>query len=287
MKKFVSLLLALSLAAVMTACAGGAPSSESTADESSSTASESSSSETAADETPAEEAAEEEAPAEEAAVMSYDEYAAAAVDDAVTIQAYVQAKQVLSTNDQGQTVTSLYLQDADGAYFAYGVQCSEEDYEKLTEGVCVQVSGYKAEWSGEVEIMEGTFTFVEGADTFVAEPVDVTELLGTDELESHQNQKVKFTGLTVAASEIEGDETEYPFLYNWDGSGTEGDDLYFTVAYNGAEYSFVVESDLCDSSTDVYKAVEALEIGQTVDCEGFLYWYEGANPHITSVTVAG
>ena len=38
--------------------------------------------------------------------------------------------------------------------------------------------------------------------------------------------------------------------------------------------------------TDVYAAVKALEIGQTIDAEGFLYWYEGVNPHITSVTVA-
>ena len=49
----------------------------------------------------------------------------------------------------------------------------------------------------------------------------------------------------------------------------------------------MVESYLCDSESEVYKAVEALEVGQTIDCEGFLYWYEGANPHITSVTVTG
>lgn len=277
MKKFLSVLLALGLAVSATACAGGASSSSEAA----------STSEPEATPAAESEAATSEAAAPTVEVMSYDEYMAAADETAVAIQAYVQAKQVLSTNDQGQTVTSLYLQDADGAYFAYGVQCSEEDYEKLTEGVCVQVSGYKAEWSGEVEIMEGAFTFVEGADTFVAEAADVTELLGTDELESHQNQKVAFTGLTVAASKIEGDETEYPFLYNWDGSGTEGDDLYFTVAYNGEEYSFVVESDLCGGDSEVYSAVKALEIGQTIDCEGFLYWYEGVNPHITSVTVAG
>ena len=37
---------------------------------------------------------------------------------------------------------------------------------------------------------------------------------------------------------------------------------------------------------DVYKRqVQSLEIGQTVDMEGFLYWYEGVNPHITSLTV--
>ena len=47
-----------------------------------------------------------------------------------------------------------------------------------------------------------------------------------------------------------------------------------------------MESYLCDASSDVYAAVKALEIGQTIDAEGFLYWYEGVNPHITSVTVA-
>ena len=29
------------------------------------------------------------------------------------------------------------------------------------------------------------------------------------------------------------------------------------------------------------------QTAQTIDCEGLLYWYEGANPHITSVTVTG
>lgn len=282
MKKFLSVLLALGLAVSATACAGGA----------------SSSSEAASSEPEATPAAESEAATSEAAaatgeVMTYDEYMAIEVKEGdrvpVTIQGYVQAKQSLYTDPTtGLSNTSLYLQDEDGAYFAYRVQCTPEDFEKLTEGVCVQISGEKTMWAGEVEIAEGcTFTFVDGADTYVAEPLDVTELLGTDELESHQNQKVKFTGLTVAPSTIEGDTTEYAFLYNYDGSGTQGDDVYFNVEYNGETYQFLVESYLCDSSTDVYKAVEALEIGQTIDCEGFLYWYEGVNPHITSVTVNG
>ena len=66
----------------------------------------------------------------------------------------------------------------------------------------------------------------------------------------------------------------------------EGDDLYFNVSYNGETYTFTVESYLCDKDTDVYKAVEALQIGDKIDMEGFLYWYEGVNPHITSVTAA-
>ena len=89
------------------------------------------------------------------------------------------------------------------------------------------------------------------------------------------------------AASTDANGNEAAFLYNYDGSGADGDDLYFNVDYNGATYTFTVESYLCDNTTDVYNAVEALEIGQTIDCEGFLYWYEGVNPHITSVTVAG
>jgi len=64
-----------------------------------------------------------------------------------------------------------------------------------------------------------------------------------------------------------------------------GNDLYFNVSLNGQTYTFTVESYLCDNTTDVYNAVKNLKIGDTIDMEGFLYWYEGVNPHITSVTV--
>ena len=278
MKKLVSTALAFCLLASLSACAGGSSSAASEATSSEATSSEAASSEAASE--PAEEASPEGA----AAVMSYEEYMAAAVDDPVTIQAYVQAKQSYYAE---QGTATVYLQDESGAYFAYDMACTQEEYDQMTEGTRIRVSGYKAEWSGEIEIMDGQLDEILEGDTYVAEPVDVTELLGTDELESHQNQKVKFTGLTVAPSTIEGDTTEYAFLYNYDGSGTQGDDVYFNVEYNGETYQFLVESYLCDSSTDVYKAVEALEIGQTIDCEGFLYWYEGVNPHITSVTVNG
>ena len=282
MKKVVSVALALCMAAAVTGCAGE-PAAESTAPESSSAA------ESTAEEAPAEEAAEEpaeeaaEEPAAEVAVMSYDEYMAAATDEAVAIEAYVQAKQSYYAE---QGTATVYLQDQDGGYFAYDMACTQEDYDAMTEGTKIQVSGYKAEWSGEIEIMDGKLDEILTDDTYVAEPVDMTELLGTDELEAHQNEKVSFTGLTVEPS-TDAEGNEVAFLYNYDGSGTDGDDLYFNVGYNGATYSFVIESYLCDNTTEVYNAVKNLEVGQTIDCEGFLYWYEGANPHITSVTVTG
>ena len=48
--------------------------------------------------------------------------------------------------------------------------------------------------------MDATFEFVEGADEYIAPAVDVTDLLGTDELIDHQNQHVTFTDLTVEAA---------------------------------------------------------------------------------------
>ena len=211
-------------------------------------------------------------------VMTYAEYAAAAIDEPVVIEAFVQGKQSWWENQ-----ATIYAADADGAYFIYNATCTEDEYAKLVEGQKIKVSGYKAEWSGEIEITEGTIEF-EDDSSYIAKPVDVTDKLGTDELINFQNQKVSFKGLTVAPS-VDPNGAEVAFLYNYDGSGAQGDDLYFNVSLADKVYSFTVESYLNDKDSDVYKAVEALKVGDTIDAEGFLYWYEGANPHITSITV--
>ena len=222
----------------------------------------------------------EETAAEEAAVMTYEEYAAAELDTEVVVETYVQAKQGWWDN-----TATVYTQDENGAYFLYNMACSEEDYEKLTVGTKIRVTGYKAEWAGEVEIIDATFEIVEG--NFVAEAMDVTELLGTEELINHQNKFVSFKGMTVEPS-VDPEGNEVAFLYNWDGSGAEGtdSDLYFNVSVNGQTYNFVVEYYLTGADSDVYKAVQALNVGDVIDMEGFLYWYEGVNPHITSVVAA-
>ena len=208
--------------------------------------------------------------------MTYADYMAAEIDDEVTIECYVQAHQ-----SWWEDKVTVYAADQDGAYFIYNMACSEEDAAKLEPGTKIKVTGFKAEWSGEIEIAEGaTFEFVD-AEPYIAEPVDVTDLLGTDELIEKQNQKVSFKGMTVADK---GDGAA--FLYNWDGSGEEGSDLYFDVTKDGQTYTFTVESYLCGPGTDVYEAVKALNVGDVIDLEGFLYWYEGANPHIIAITPA-
>ena len=207
-------------------------------------------------------------------VMTYEEYMAAELNSEVVIEAYVQAKQSWWENQ-----ATVYAQDKDG----YNMACSEEDYDKLTPGTKIKVTGYKSEWSGEIEITDATFEIGEG--NFVAEAEDVTSLLASDELINHQNKFVSFKGLTVEAAGQDESGNDVAFLYNWDGSGQDGDDLYFNVSLDGNTYTFTVESYLCDNTTDVYAAVKALNIGDKIDMEGFLYWYEGVNPHITSVKV--
>lgn len=214
-------------------------------------------------------------------VMTYDEYVAAELESAVVIEAFVQAKQ-----GWWQDKASVYLQDGKGGYFAYNMVCSEADYAKLAVGTKIKVTGTKTAWAGEVELKEGcTFEFA-GTDTWVATAEDLTAALGTDDLIKHQNKFAAFKGLKIEAS-TDADGNEVAFLRNWDGSGLEGDDsdLYFKASVNGATYTFVIEYYLTGADSDAYKAVEALKVGDTVDLEGFLYWYDGSQPHINKVTV--
>lgn len=214
-------------------------------------------------------------------VMAHEEYMAAEKDAKVTVETYVQATQSW-WNDK----ITVYCQSKDGAYFAYELACTQENASKLVPGTKIKITGTKGEWSGEIEIMDGTFEFVNGGDTYIAEAFDATSLLGTDDLIKHQNEKVAFKGMTVAASK-DKEGKEHAFLYSWDGSGSadSDSDLYFNVAVNDKTYTFCVEYYLCGPDTDAYKAVQNLKIGDTVDLEGFLYWYEGAQPHVTAVTV--
>ena len=211
-------------------------------------------------------------------VMTYAEFVAAELDTPVVVESYIQATQGWWDN-----AIVAYTQNEEGAYFVYKFACTEEEAAKLVPGTKVRITGFKGEYKGEVEIVDATFEILEG--TWTATALDVTALLGTDELITHQNKLVAFKGMTVEPiKNKEGKESA--FLYNWDGSGEAGSDLYFNVSINGATYNFCVESYLTGADTDVYKAVEALKVGDVIDMEGFLYWYDGVNPHITSVTPA-
>lgn len=256
MKKILAMLLVLTMVAAFAACAGTDENSNA------SSAAESSVASSAAESS---EASVAESSVEEVKVMTYDEYLAAEVGTEVVVETYVQANQSWWDN----TIT-LYCQSEEGGIFVYNLACSEEDSKKLVAGTKIRVTGSKAEYDGEVEIMDGTFEIIEG-DSYVATPVDVTDKLGTDELINDMNKLVAFKGLTFKSLEYK--------------NGEAGDDIYVTFTKDDADYSFCVEVYLTGTESDVYTAVSALEAGDVVDVEGFLYWYQGANPHITKITV--
>lgn len=260
MKKLLTMLLAMAMVLSFTGCAK--------TEDSNSTPEESSQIESSVETNDSSEASTESSQAtSDVAVMTHEEYMAADLEAAVCFETYVQAHQSWWDNK-----ITAYCQSPDGAYFLYEMACSEEDAAKLVPGTKIRVNGFKGEWSGEIEVMDATFEFVEDGDTYIAEATDVTSLLGTDELIDHQNEFVSFKGLTVESISYKNDEP--------------GDDIYVTLSYNGASYDFCVEVYLTDTESDVYTTVGELKAGDVVDVEGFLYWYEGVNTHITSIAAA-
>ena len=266
MKKLIALLLTLVMVLSFAACAKTEAPAEDTTEATEENTTETTTEGTEESTTEATEAIEDVAEPVVAQGMTHEEFIAAELNSEVVIETYVQATQSWWDNK-----ITVYCQSPDGAYFLYELACSEEDAAKLVPGTKICVTGYKGEWAGEVEIMDGTFEFVEG-DTYIAEALDVTALLGTDELINYQNQFVSFKGLTIEAIEFK--------------NGEPGDDIYVTVGYNGASYSFCVERYLTGPETEVYATVSNLAAGDVVDIEGFLYWYEGVNTHITAVAPA-
>lgn len=202
---------------------------------------------------------------------SHADFVDAEMDTEVLVVTYIQATQGWWDNK-----ITIYAQSPDGAYFIYNAFCLEKDIAKLVPGTRILVNGYKAEWAGEVEITDATIDFLNG-DAYFAEPFDATGLLGRDELIDHMNEKVILRGLTVAPQ-----DDGRPFNYKNEENKT--DDLYVRFTKDTGTYNFCVEYYLCGNDTDVYKAVENLHVGDIVDVEGFLYWYNEPNVHMTAVT---
>ena len=270
MKKFIAMLLALAMVLAFAGCAAEKAPETTAAPET----------ETPVVETEAP-VVETEAPAETeaaATVMTYAEFAAAELETEVCVETYVQ-----TIESWWDGACHIYAQSEDGGYYIYGYECTEDEAAALVPGTKILVKGWKTAWEGEVEIMDATIEVLEGS-YIVEEAFDATALLGTDELEGYMNSLVAFNGLTVAASNDEG----AAFLYKWDGSGSQGDDIYFNVTDGTNTYTFTVNAYLVGfgAGSDVYAAAEALNVGDVINVEGFLYWYNGAQPHCTSIVVA-
>jgi len=131
---------------------------------------------------------------------------------------------------------------------------------------------------------ETTVAASKSADEIVKEsPVDLTLLIGSEDLSKHQNQHVTFNGgMVIEQYDSEGEERM--FLYRQDGSGSEGDDLYVKVMFTGESYTFIVDTEICDKDSDAYKIVQGLRSGDIVDIEAVIL-SDSTTPRITAIEV--
>ncbi len=265
MKKLLALLLALVMVFALVAC--GNTEEETNETEETTTAPVETTEATEEETTEATEEVTE--PEETATVMTYDEFVAAELDSEVTVEFAIQGTQAYS-EEYGNT--SVYGADENGGYFVYRWACTAEDAAKMTPGTWVRVTGFKAEFAGQLEVVDvSAYEFIE-KEAYTAERTDVTAMFGTDELTNYMTMPVAVEGATVKAVEYK--------------NGEEGNDIYLTVTIGENDYDFCVETDLTNSETDVYMTVAGLKEGDVIGIEAFLYWYEGPNPHVTAVTVA-
>ncbi len=214
--------------------------------------------------------------------MTYAEYAAASDNAKVVIEGYVQA---FAYNAAYNSV-NMFIQDDDGAYYAYRAVCDAVKAKSLSEGVRVRVTGSKGSYAGEAELQEQcTFEVLSGNKIY--SPSDITSVIGDEKaLEKLMNQKISVKGLTVTESYDKADGA-HGSLYKWDGSGKAGenDDVYFSASLEGNSSLFVVESDEVPEGTDVYGTAAGLSVGDIIDLEGYMYWYNGPNIHVSGISV--
>ena len=206
--------------------------------------------------------------AEEAKVLSYAEYMAAQDGDIVTIEAYIAARYTWWGD-----AASFYLRDDNGAYYAYNLPCTQDQYNNdLVVGQKISITGEKTSWSGEVEIAgkpsdgadNATWTKLNGSKTY--EAVSVNSIA---DMANYPNQYVAITVEVVTPVEA--------------GTATgAGVDLYYTVknalGTDTTTYDFCVESYLENSqysneTGSVYNEVLNLTAGDLVRLEGFVYTY--------------
>lgn len=114
-------------------------------------------------------------------VMSWSEYRAAELGTTVTFQARV----VAYTYDGSYQNGNVFLQDADGGYYAYRLKASESDYGNyLAVGNEIIIEGVKATYNGLWQLGQDTVTGIKVVDRSNVgkkpTPKDVTEIAKTE-----------------------------------------------------------------------------------------------------------
>lgn len=222
-------------------------------------------------------------------VMDYENFMAAEAGDFVAIEGYVSAKQSWWADK-----ATMYLagENAGEGYFIYEMTMTEAEYNNDYKiGAKVRIYGAKTIYAGEHEIMGKDINYdLSTVETAKASNhiVDITSSVKADDIEKYQNSKFTATlKVKQYPAQAEGSNTTVAANGAYAYKGSEPtDDLYFIlVDAAGNELSCCVEKYLTSAYATVKEALMSADftVGELVEVEGYLYWWEGANPHITSI----
>lgn len=208
--------------------------------------------------------------------LTYNEFMATNYGEQVTVAGYVQAKMAYISEGQN---TSLFVKDqtSDNAYFIYNAIMTQDVYNSITEGTPIKITGTKNVFNKQIQIANATVEVLSGTPV-VTNPIDITTIFASS-ASDYLNRKIQLTGFTV---ETFSDGAVFHYGYN--GSGSNGDAIFFNASYNGVTYLFTVNNYLTDPSTEVYTAVQNLQAGQTITIQGYMYVYENPMVQVTSIT---
>lgn len=217
--------------------------------------------------------------------MTYAEFMAKEADEAVIIEGFIAAKQSWWDNK----VTMYLVTETPGeGYFIYNFPCTEDENTNVYKiGEYIHIEGTKTIYAGEHEIMGENITksCLVDKEELVMPPTPI-EL--SDKLSSLTEYRNSFFTVTLEVVEYETTDQDVSVSDSgaWGYKGAEvNNDLYFRLSDGSNNLDCCVEYYLTDNKTDVYEKTQLLEVGHIVTITGYLYWYNGANPHVVSLTI--
>lgn len=196
------------------------------------------------------------------------EYISAADGDTVVVKGVVTG---LIAKSKGNSYNCIYMQDADGGYYVYGMDTDPITDDKIGVGMTVRVSGTRTTYSGTIEIEDGKVEIVD------ANKADLTAVDFTDRykaaktLKDEALTKQQSMLVTIKGVEITGQNTD---------SG------YYKFKLGDLETYVRISSSVCPLTKDeqeAFKKGHTEHFGWIADVTGVICVYDG-NFYLTPVT---
>ncbi len=205
--------------------------------------------------------------------LSWQEYVDAKKGDTVVVKGVVTG---LMAKSKGNSYNCIYMQDADGGYYVYGMNTDPIADDKLEVGMEVRVTGQRDTYSGTYEIAQGTGVVeIINSEKVSVSPVDYTERFASatslkdEALVSKQALLVTVKGVEIIKQTADDEKSGY---------------FRFKL---GENTSYIrISSSVCPLTKDeqaAFKTEFENHVGWIAEATGVLCVYDGAF-YLTPVT---